>query len=165
MGLITSIAEKAAVSAATTAFPPLGWALKAVGAIETALVWWFGNAVRALITVIVIVILLAWHVIETKNATIARLTSEAAQMRTALDTDATSIKDQQVAIAKQDLAVMQLRKDSDAAVTAGDKADDAAVDRSKVRSAQASAIVVPQTGPSQAECRTPASVMAAKDSL
>lgn len=61
MGLITSIAEKAAVTAITAAFPPAGWVLKILGGIEGALLWWFGNLSRFLATAVVALMLLVWH--------------------------------------------------------------------------------------------------------
>lgn len=61
MGVISSIAEKAAVSAITTAFPLAGWLLKIFGAIESALIWWFSNLSRSLAAAIFVLLLLVWH--------------------------------------------------------------------------------------------------------
>ena len=74
MGLIMTIAEKAAVSVVTAIFPPAGWLLKALGLAENLLIWWFGNLVRCLVTIIFVLLVLSLDlvgIIESKNEKIA----------------------------------------------------------------------------------------------
>lgn len=61
MGLISSIAKKAAVGSVTAAFPPARWLLTALAWVETALVWWFGNLTRVLVTLVILLMLFCWH--------------------------------------------------------------------------------------------------------
>jgi hypothetical protein len=112
-----------------------------------------------------VALLFCWHVIDVKARTIAQLTADKVQMRTKIDVQSKTIGDQQAAIARQNIAVMQLRNASAAAVAAGNKADDAAVTRSKARDGLAAAITTPPPRPVPADCRTPDSVMAAKGEL
>ena len=94
MGLITSIVENAAVAAATAAFPPLGWALKLLGGIESAVTWCFATWTRALITVAVLVLAIGgWYILHLR-ADLAAANTTIAQFKTAQKAAA--------AIAKQD---------------------------------------------------------------
>jgi hypothetical protein len=100
-----------------------------------------------------------------------RLAEERDQARTdqalaekALEVEQASNARLAASIAQQNAAVAALGADSAARVSAGAKADDAAVARSAGRAARAAAIVVP-TGPVQPDCRTPDSVMATKGDL
>jgi hypothetical protein len=108
---------------------------------------------------------LFWHEWSVKARQVAQMAAAAVQMRHALDTDTTTIRDLQAAIARQNIAMMALGKASAAAQAQGAKADDAALDRSAHRDALSAGITVPTTAPAQCDNRTPADVMAANGSL
>ena len=61
MGLISSIAEKAAVGSVTAAFPPAGWLLTALGGVEAALTWLFSSLTRILAAATILLFLFCWH--------------------------------------------------------------------------------------------------------
>ena len=90
--------------------------------------------------------------------------ADQAQAEAAMKVEQASNARLAASIAQQNAAVAALGTESAARVSAGAKADDAAVARSAGRAARAAAIVVP-TGPAQADCRTPDSVMVAKGGL
>lgn len=164
MGLITSIAETAATTAATAAFPPLGWALKALGGIESAITWCFATWTRALITIaLVIAAIAAWDIHHLRTELATAQAHDAATQKALIVQQASNAR-LAASIAQQNAAVAALGTDSAEAVAQGNRADADAVARSTARAAQSARIIVP-TGPVQADCRTPDSVMAVKGGL
>lgn len=91
--------------------------------------------------------------------------ADQAQAETALKTEQASNTRLTAAIAQQNAAVAKLGTDSAAAVAQGNAALSAAATRSTARAAQSARIVVPVGGVTQADCRTPDAVMAAKGGL
>ena len=144
------------------------WALTAEGEIKDGWRWLVSSLVHALMAVCAVLTVIAWlgwHERDVKARQVARLTAENAKWRADLDADAGTIRDQQAAIARQNIAVMALGKASAAAQMAGAKADDAALARSAQRGAEAHAIASMPALPAVASCRTPAPVLAAKGDL
>ena len=142
-----------------------GWLGRLRAALGAFGAWAARNPASAVCLALGALCALFWHEWAVKDRDVARLTAANATLRHDLDIDATSIKDLQAAIAKQNLATMALGKDSAAAQAQGAKADQAALDRSARRDALSAGITVPTTPPAQCDNRTPADVMAAKGDL